>query len=398
MRSSRLIQWLPLPLAVLLVVGVLTLGRQGLASSQAGPNLAAGTYQAQVIEILEAGDVDLGDMTQPYQVFRARVLEGPWAEVVFEVDYGRRQVRAPGPPIRPGEQILVTVSQAPGALPQAYFVDFVRTPSLTWLLAAFVAVSLLISGWKGLRSRLAMAASLTVIIGYLLPSILRGDDPVTTSIAGAFVILASTLYLVYGWTLKTHAAVLGTLLALVLTGLLAALFVEITRLTGFGSEDAMFLSQQSAAPLNLRGLVLGGILIGALGVLDDLVITQASAVFEIYAADPGTRFSELFRRGMRIGQDHVAATVNTLVLAYAGATLPLLLLVSSSGEQWINFLNREYVAEEIVRTLVGSLGLMGAVPLTTALACAVALNQSRLGVWRAFLGPATLNDGHQHFH
>ncbi len=377
MRSSRLIQWLPLPLAVLLVVGVLTLGRQGLASSQAGPNLAAGTYQAQVIEILEAGDVDLGDMTQPYQVFRARVLEGPWAEVVFEVDYGRRQVRAPGPPIRPGEQILVTVSQAPGALPQAYFVDFVRTPSLTWLLAAFVAVSLLISGWKGLRSRLAMAASLTVIIGYLLPSILRGDDPVTTSIAGAFVILASTLYLVYGWTLKTHAAVLGTLLALVLTGLLAALFVEITRLTGFGSEDAMFLSQQSAAPLNLRGLVLGGILIGALGVRDDLVITQASAVVEIYAADPGTRFSELFRRGMRSGQDHVAATVNTLVLAYAGATLPLLLLVSSSGEQWINFLNREYVAEEIVRTLVASIGLILAVPITTAITCALIARERR---------------------
>jgi uncharacterized membrane protein len=351
-----------------------------------------------VIEIVEEGVVDLGDLSQPYQILRARVLEGPWNEVVFEIDYGRRQVRAPGPPIRTGEQILLTVSEGPGVLPQAYFVDFVRTPPLTWLLGAFVALSILISGWKGVRSLLAMALSLAVILAYLLPRILQGDDPVTISVTGAFVILASTLYLVYGWTLKTHAAVLGTLAALVLTGLLAAFFVTFTRLTGFGSEEAMFLSQQSATPINLRGLVLSGILIGALGVLDDLVITQASAVFELYSLNPRATFGELFRRGMRIGQDHVAATVNTLVLAYAGAALPLLLLVSLSGEQWVNFLNREFVTEEVVRTLVGSLGLMSAVPLTTGLACAVALHQARLGRLRSYLGPATLGDEHAHHH
>jgi uncharacterized membrane protein len=258
-------------------------------------------------------------------------------------------------------------------------------------------LSLLISGWKGLRSLVAMATSLLIIIVYILPNILAGGDPITFSITGAFGILASTLYLVYGWTLKTHAAVLGTLTALIITGLLAAYFVNLTRLTGFGSEEAMFLSQEQAT-INLRGLVLGGILIGALGVLDDLVITQASVVFELRAADPSFDLRELFRRGMRIGQDHVAATINTLVLAYVGAALPLLLLVTQAGENWTNFVNREFVTEEIVRTLVGSLGLMTAVPLTTGLACLVALYHDRLGSFTRILGPATLADTHKHHH
>jgi uncharacterized membrane protein len=298
--------------------------------------------------------------------------------------------------VRAGEEILVTIAQGPGQLPEAFFVDWVRTPPLLWLLGAFIALSLLISGWKGLRSLAAMALSLLIIVTFILPRILAGADPVTVSILGAFGILASTLYLVYGWTLKTHAAVLGTFTALVITGLLAAYYVNLTRLTGFGSEEAMFLSQE--ATINLRGLVLGGILIGALGVLDDLVITQASVIFELHAANPALGLRQLFQRGMRIGQDHVAATVNTLVLAYVGAALPLLLLVTQAGENWLNFVNREFVTEEIVRTLVGSLGLMSAVPLTTALACLVVLNQERLGPLGRFLGPATLADAHGHHH
>ena len=356
----------------------------------------ADTYRARVLEIVETGEIELGDgLTQPYQIVTIRLLEGPFQEVTFQIDYGRRQLRPAGTRLQPGEQILVTVSQAPGQIPEAFFVDWVRTPPLGWLLAAFVALSLVISGWKGIRSLAAMAISLLIIVGFMLPRILAGGDPVLVSITGAFAILASTLYLVYGWTLKTHAAVLGTFTALIITGLLATYYVNLTRLTGFGSEAAMFLSQQQAT-LNLRGLVLGGILIGALGVLDDLVITQASVVFELHAANPSFDLRELFRRGMRIGQDHVAATVNTLVLAYAGAALPLLLLVTQAGEDWAHFVNREFVTEEIVRTLVGSLGLMSAVPLTTGLACLVALYHGRLGKVRRYLGPTTLAEGHAH--
>jgi uncharacterized membrane protein len=255
-----------------------------------------------------------------------------------------------------------------------------------------------LSDWKGVRSMASMLFSFAVILFYILPNILAGENPVAISTVGAFVILAITLYVVYGWTLKTHAAVLGVLMALSLTGLLAYYFINLTHLTGFGSEEAMFLSQLSTAPIDLRGLVLSGILIGALGVLDDLVITQASAVFELHLANPSLSFARLYRQSMRIGQDHVAATINTLVLAYTGAALPLLLLVTQGGERFGTFINREFVTEEIVRTLVGSLGLIAAVPLTTGLACLLVLHHERLGRLRSLLGPISLGEGHDHHH
>lgn len=189
---------------------------------------------------------------------------------------------------------------------------------------------------------------------------------------------------------------LGTLISLALTAFLAGFFIDLTRLTGFGSEEALFLIQRSEVQINLRGLVLGGMLIGALGVLDDLVITQASVVFELHSLTPEMGLHDLYRRAMRVGQDHVAATVNTLVLAYAGAALPLLLLFSLSEEQFSYLLNLEFVTEEVVRTLVGSLGLVTAVPLTTLLACLVALYHHRLGPWRRYLGPETGAGGHNH--
>jgi uncharacterized membrane protein len=354
--------------------------------------------KAQVTEILEAGTVEINGLVQPYQLLRVRVLEGSWAGEEVEVDYGRTQMAAPGLSVRQGEQILVSLIQKPDGSNEAYFVDFVRTRAMLVLLGLFVVSSIILSGWKGIRSMLAMLFSFAVIVWFILPRILQGENPVTVSTIGAFVILATTLYVVYGWTLKTHAAVLGTLMALSVTGILAYYFIGFSHLTGFGSEEAMFLNQQFATRLDLRGLVLSGILIGALGVLDDLVITQASAVFELHVANPAMRFAELYRHAMRIGQDHVAATVNTLVLAYTGAALPLLLLVSMAGERFVSFINREFVTEEVIRTLVGSLGLISAVPLTTALACLVVLYHHRLGRFRPYFGPLSLSGGHEHHH
>jgi uncharacterized membrane protein len=148
--------------------------------------------------------------------------------------------------------------------------------------------------------------------------------------------------------------------------------------------------------INLRGLLLGGMIIGALGVLDDLVITQASAAFELYGANPGLGFRGLYHAAMRIGQDHVAATVNTLVLAYAGASLPMLLLFSLGRGDYASLVNYSFVAEEVVRTLVGSLGLVAAVPLTTAIAAGFALYREKLGAWEQVLGPEGSGEGHHH--
>jgi len=156
----------------------------------------------------------------------------------------------------------------------------------------------------------------------------------------------------------------------------------------------MFLAQLMDNSINMRGLLLGGMLIGALGVLDDLVTTQASAVFELHHANPSLGFRGLYNSAMRIGQDHVAATVNTLVLAYAGASLPMLLLFSLARGDYGSLINYAFVAEEIVRTLVGSLGLIAAVPITTVVAIFFAQRSESLGRWEQVLGPE--GEGHHH--
>ncbi|HET7142412.1 MAG TPA: YibE/F family protein, partial [Anaerolineales bacterium] len=176
----------------------------------------------------------------------------------------------------------------------------------------------------------------------------------------------------------------------------SALFVVFAKLNGIGDENVMFLMQAMETPINLRGLLLGGMIIGALGVLDDLVTTQSSAVFELHHANPNFGFRALYNSAMRIGQDHVAATVNTLVLAYAGASLPMLLLFSLARGDYGYLINFSFIAEEIVRTLVGSLGLIAAVPLTTVIAIFFAQRAESLGKWEQILGPEGSGDGHHH--
>ena len=367
------------------------------ASPQGSSRLPADTVQAKVIQIIEEGEITLDETPQSYQILLVQLLEGPFSGRQVIIDYGQRQLRPQGLHIQPGEKILVTVGEQPDGQITAYFTDFVRSPSLFWLVAAFVFFTILISGWKGVRSLIGLVLSLLVIIGYIIPRILQGEDPVRTSIVGAFMLLAVTLYLVYGWNLKTHAAALGMLIALFITGMLSSYFVNLTRLTGYSSEHAMFLVQMAEATINLRGLVLAGMIIGALGVLDDLVTSQASAVFELRAADPHLDWRGLYNSAMRIGRDHVAATVNTLFLAYAGAALPMLLLFSLSGERYGYLVNLEFVTEEIVRTLVGSLGLILSVPITTMLATLLALYNQRMGGLRRYLGPDNSRaSGHTH--
>ena len=362
----------------------------------AGSPMGTGTSRAEVTLILEEGEINLGDITQTYQLLRVKLLDGEYAGIPMEVDYGKRQIHPEGVRFDVGDVILVSLSLGPDGILNAYFADYVRTPALGWLALAFALAIIITGKWKGFRSLLGLAFSLLVIIGYIIPHILIGEDPVRVSIIGSSILLTVTLYLTYGWTLKTHASTLGMILVLVLTGTLAWFAIQLTRLTGMGDEEALFLMQMSSVTINLRGLMLGGMIIGALGVLDDLVTTQSSAVFELHATDGTLGFRELVTRAMRIGQDHVAATVNTLVLAYAGTSLPTLLMFSLNRGNYATLINFEFVAQEIVRTLVGSLGLIAAVPITTVIAAALALYSHRLGEWRHLLGPENAGGGHVH--
>ena len=362
------------------------------------PSFGSGTARARVTEIIEDGEIDLGGNVQRYQIALVELVEGEYKGILMEMDYGQRQVLSNAVYLRPGDEVLVSIGKRLDGVLTVYFADFVRTNQLFLLAAIFAGTILLISRWKGLRSLLSMAFSLMIIIGFIIPHILAGEDPLRVSIIGSIILLAVTLYLTYGWTLKTHAAVLSMIFVLLITGTLAGLSVAFTRLTGSGDENALFLMQMLNTQINLRGLLLGGMIIGALGVLDDLVTTQASAVFELHRVNRLLGFSELFRSAMRIGQDHVAATVNTLVLAYAGASLPMLLMFSLGRGDYGYLVNFEFVAEEIVRTLVGSLGLVTAVPPTTAIAIVFVLRADSLEKWKQILGSEGSGEGHNHAH
>lgn len=345
------------------------------------------TVMATVENIIEEGFITLGEVTQPYQIVQVSVKEGDYAGESFRIDYGTRQIRTDMVPLNIGDQLLVTVSSLPDQTVSAHFTDFYRGRPLLILFATFVVFSILVSGWKGVRSLIGIGLSLIVIIVIILPSIQQGRDPLLTTILGSFFFVSYSMYIIYGWNVKTHAAVLGSLVSLIIAGLLAYFFVGQTNLTGYGDENMFYITQLSQNMLNVRHFLLAGILIGTLGVLDDLVISQASAVLELYKNNPNQDFRRLFRSAMNIGQDHVAATVNTLVLAYAGASLPMLLLFSLRSVDFQLAINLEFISEEIVRTLVGSLGLFASVPITTGLAAIIAVKYRDFGNFKTYLGP-----------
>ena len=269
--------WL-FPILLLIGVTAYTLLNQVQLPGEGFSTFGADTVRAEVLQIIEEGEIDLGGNLQTYQIARVNILEGQYMDIPMEIDYGRRQVRSDDYLLKPGDKIIVTISKTPDNVVNAYFVDYVRTTPILWLTLIFAVAIVLISQWKGIRAMLSMAFSLYIIIGYIIPHILAGDDPLSVSIIGSIILLGVTLYLTYGWTLKTHAAVISMVVVLLITGALAGLFVVFAKLNGSGDENVMFLMQLSETPISLRGLFLGGLIIGALGVLDDLVTTQASAL------------------------------------------------------------------------------------------------------------------------
>ncbi len=357
-------------LSVVLLIALGVIGRMVVPQTQAPIDATQETVDARVIEVVEEGLLDQGGMKQPYQKLRLEILSGQRAGRAVTVDYGTQGLGSSVVLYRADDQVQVThLARLDGS--DAFFItDPNRLGPLLILLLLFVIFTIAVSRWKGVRSLIGMGISLYVITQFILPLILAGYSPFLVTILGAFALLSITQYLIYGWSLKTHAAVLGILISLIITGVLATIFVEATRLTGYGSEEVGFL-QTAGVLIDPRGLLLAGILIGALGVLDDITISQASAVFELSAVNLRLSMRDLYHRGMNIGQDHIASTVNTLVLAYVGASLPVLLLFAVFPQPFGQLLNREFITEEIVRTLVGSLGLVAAVPITTMLACAL---------------------------
>ena len=268
-----------------------------------------------------------------------------------------------------GDLIMVNVSSDGTGQKISYFVDYVREASLVGLLIIFCLLVLAVGGWKGVSSIVGLVTSFGIIFGVVLPGIQQGINPVLVALGGASLIIGVTFYVSHGLNEKTHLAIAGTLVSLLLTGVLAMIFIEWSHLSGFGAEEAAFLQVVKDGGLNVKGLLLAGIIIGTLGVLDDITISQASIVKELVSANSKLRGKKLFVKAMNVGKDHIASLVNTLILVYAGSSLPLLLLFTLDESRAVSdVVNYEIVAEEVVRTLVGSIGLVAAVPVTTLLA------------------------------
>ena len=270
-----------------------------------------------------------------------------------------------------GDEVIVNISTDP----VAGFIavnDRYRVPTLALLLGLFAAAVTLVGGWRGIRSLVALALTLAVVVKLVVPMILAGWEPAWVAIVAASGVTVTTFLLTEGARRQTVAAALGTAVSLTLVAVLAMLFDSLARFSPLrGSEAAGFLISIGGTELDLGGLILAAVIFGALGVLDDVTITQAATVQELYESDPRVRPWALVRRAMNVGRSHIAATVNTLVLAYVGASLPLIVLFAAGRQDPLLIVSGEVVAVEVVRALVGSIGIVAAVPVTTMVAVAL---------------------------
>lgn len=247
-----------------------------------------------------------------------------------------------------------------------------RLPAIYLLILLFFLLIILFGRKQGFYAVVGMIISFFILIFVAGKGILSGTNVYFVTFSSALLIMLFTLYLTYGFNKKTHSAFIGSFFTLLITFVLGYVFISLTKLTGFGSEESTFLKISENA-LNMRDILFAGIVIGALGVLDDVTIGQASAVFQIAKTDSSLNWKQVYKRAIVIGKDHVASMVNTLIIAYAGASFPLFLLfIQESGVPFSYILNSEIVSEEIVRMLVGSIGILIAVPLTTLIASKMA--------------------------
>ncbi len=335
----------------LLVFFVLPLPK-ALAQEELPPTLQEEFFEGRVETVLEE--------KENYQKLEVLVTSGSQKDEKMTVEVGREFQKVGQIKYGVGDEVVVSSF--------GYIADFVRRRPLIWLFAIFAILVLLIGKLWGLSSLLGMGFSFLIIFKIILPQILAGRDPIFITILGSLLIIPATFYLSHGFNKKATLAITGTLISLIIAGLLSKIFVELTHLTGYASEEAAFLQITQDEIINVKGLLLAGILIGVLGVLDDITIAQTAVVEQLRQANPKLKPQEIFKRAMSVGQDHIASMVNTLVLVYAGASLPLLLLFVENPHPLSEIINYEIIAEEIVRTLVGSIALIMAVPITTFLA------------------------------
>ncbi|MEE4493657.1 YibE/F family protein [Streptomyces sp. BE230] len=395
-----------IPFAAAVVVGLMVLWPGGApAHERTGVGFDRQTQQGKVVNVdkVDCKDVNASQIPVSSETSRPTeesatgedLCEKATVEVTSGQDKGRTfiEVVQPDAPrqLREGQGVVVAYApDAPHDL-QYSVTDVNRKFPLLLLAGIFALVVVAVGRMRGVMALVALALSFAVLTLFILPAILQGSNPLVVAVVGAGAIMLIALYICHGLTARTSVAVIGTLISLLLIGLLGSLFIGWASLSG-NTDDNTGLIHGLYPHIDMSGLLLAGVIIGSLGVLDDVTVTQTSAVWELHQADPTMSAKELYRAGIRIGRDHIASVVNTLVLAYAGAALPLLLLFSIARSSVGAVANSELVAEEIVRTLIGSIGLVASVPVTTALA-ALVVAADRTGFVADSGAPAPVRSG-----
>lgn len=334
-----------------------------LASAQVLHNDYQGTWRGKVLEVLEQRVEEIpGTETEAlYQTIEAKVLDGPKAGEVLTMENTYIELQK-GDKFYFNYNVHIDGSETYGVI------NIDRKMPLFILVGIFILAVIIFGKWQGVRSILALIGSFLAIFYILLPGILNGWNPIFSSVLVASVVLFAAIFFTHGFNRESLVAYVGTMIAVLLTGIFASFSVSITDLSGFASEASTYLNFNTRGSIDFTALLLGAIIIGVLGVLDDISVTQAAVVTEIYTSNKSLEKKEVYKKAMRVGREHVGALVNTLILAYVGTSLPLLLhasLVSSSASMAIN---SEMFATEIVRAVVGSIGLILAVPIVTLLA------------------------------
>lgn len=322
-----------------------------------------GVIMSRVVEIVEEGERDIPgtDVQTKYQTLKVEIIEGERAGKVLEIENDFIILKE-------GQKFymnyLITIQGD-----EIYSVrDIDRRATLFFLTALFAGIVLYFGRWQGMRSLFSLVGSFLIIIYVLLPLLMKGYNPVLVSILLGSIILAIAIFFTHGFNFKSLIAFSGTVISVCITGLLALFSVKILNLSGFFSDETVYLNFSTQGLLDFQGLLLGGIIIGVLGVLDDIATTQVAVVAELKKAADHISAKDLYRQALNVGNEHISALVNTLVLAYAGVSLPLLLWFSQSESEFGKIINNEIFATEIARTLVGSIGLILTVPITTFLA------------------------------
>jgi uncharacterized membrane protein len=322
-----------------------------------------------IYDCAPSGELPGGATGAPVRCQRSqvRLTTGPHRGELVPVD---TNTGAGSTVLHTGDRVVLAVSAGPNG--QVYeFFDYQRSTPLLLLGLLFALVVFAVARWRGIGAIVGLLVTWAVLSRFTFPALLEGRDALAVALVTSALVICVVLFIAHGVNARTATAVLGTLGSLALVGALGVAAVHFTHLTGLGSEDDAYL-QVASSRVHLGGLLLAGMVIGSLGVLNDVTVTQASSAWEIHAANPERGRLAVYRAGMRVGRDHIASTIYTLVLAYAGAALPLLLLFDLGGRGFTSVISSETIAEEVVRTLVGSLGLVASVPLTTALAAFVA--------------------------